>query len=79
VSLPSGGLSLWLPGPDDFDAVAAAADALTEGVVVEAGSVCYLQEPAPRNDLRLGFAGTRLEAIEPGIAALGTILQRHLS
>jgi GntR family transcriptional regulator/MocR family aminotransferase len=78
VSLPSGGLSLWLPGPPEFDAVAAAADALTEGVVVEAGSVCYLQEPAPRNDLRLGFAGTRSEAIEPGIAALGTILQRHL-
>ncbi len=79
VSLPSGGLSLWLPGPDGFDAVATAADALADGVVVEAGTVCFLREPAPRNHLRIGFAGTRKEAIEPGIAALGALLRRNLT
>jgi GntR family transcriptional regulator/MocR family aminotransferase len=78
VSLPTGGLSLWLPGPAGFDAAAAAADALGEGVVVEAGGVCYLEEPAPGNALRLGFAGTKADAIEPGIAALGKILRRHV-
>lgn len=78
VTMPTGGLSLWLPGPEGFDAVAVAADALEEGVVVEDGSVCYLQEPAPRNALRLGFAGTRADAIEPGVEALGKIIRRHL-
>lgn len=78
VAMPTGGLSLWLPGPEGFDAVAVAAEALAAGVVVEDGSVCYLADPAPRNALRLGFAGTRAEAIEPGIAALGEIIRRHL-
>ncbi len=76
--MPTGGLSLWLPGPEGFDAVAVAAEALEAGVVVEDGSVCYLSEPAPRNSLRLGFAGTKAEAIEPGIAVLGKIMGRHL-
>ena len=76
--MPTGGLSLWLPGPEDFDAVSAAADALAEGVVVEDGSICYLADPAPRNALRLGFAGTKAEAIEPGIEALGRIIERRL-
>ena len=74
MNLPTGGLSLWLEGPPDFDAVVAADVALTKGVVVEAGSVCYLEDPAPRNALRLGFAGTNIEAIEPGIAALGKVI-----
>lgn len=78
VTMPTGGLSLWLPGPEGFDAVAVAEEALQEGVVVEDGSVCYLQDPAPRNALRLGFAGTRADAIEPGIAALGKIIRRHV-
>lgn len=78
VSMPIGGLSLWLSGPEGFDGVAAATDALTEGVVVEAGNVCYLHDPAPRNAIRLGFAGTRAEAIEPGIAVLGGVVRRHL-
>ncbi len=78
VTMPTGGLSLWLPGPDGFDAVAVAANALAEGVVVEDGSVCYLSQPAPRNALRLGFAGTKADAIEPGIEALGSIIRRHL-
>jgi GntR family transcriptional regulator/MocR family aminotransferase len=76
VTLPTGGLSLWLPGPESFDAVAVAARALEEGVVVEDGSVCYLTDPAPRNTLRLGFAGTNAAAIEPGIAVLGRIIRQ---
>jgi len=79
VSLPTGGLSLWLPGPEGFDAVVVAAAALDDGVVVEDGSVCYLKDPAPRNALRLGFAGTRTEAIEPGVAVLGRIIRRGTS
>jgi GntR family transcriptional regulator/MocR family aminotransferase len=79
VTLPTGGLSLWLPGPDGFDAVAVTREALTRGVVVEDGSVCYLQEPAPRNSVRIGFAGTRADAIEPGVAVLGEIIRRHMS
>jgi len=76
VTLPTGGLSLWLPGPPGFDAVAVAEQALTQGVVVEAGDMCYLQDPAPRNSIRLGFAGSKATAIEPGIAKLGEIIRR---
>jgi GntR family transcriptional regulator/MocR family aminotransferase len=79
VTPPTGGLSLWLPGPPGFDGVAVTREALTRGVVVEDGSVCYLQDPAPRNSVRLGFAGTRADAIEPGVAALGGIIERHMS
>jgi GntR family transcriptional regulator/MocR family aminotransferase len=78
VHLPTGGLSLWIPGPAGFDAVSVAEEALVEGVVVEDGSVCYLQQPAPRNALRLGFAGTKVGAIEPGVAKLGEITRRRL-
>ncbi len=76
VERPTGGLSYWIEGPDEFDAVTLAEIAFDHGVVIEPGDACYLSRPAPRHPFRLGFAGIRTDAIEPGVRLLASLAQR---
>lgn len=69
-TVPSGGLSFWIRGPDDFDATAMAARARRLGVLVIPGERYHLRDPAPRNSFRLGFSAIQRARIEPGIALL---------
>lgn len=70
----TGGVSLWVSGPPDFDATALAERALEAGVVIEPGDVCFLDNPPPRNSFRLGFSGIEHDAIEPGVERLASLL-----
>lgn len=73
----TGGSSCWLRGPEWLDTGRLAQAALEDGVVVESGSVFFMNEAqAPRNTLRLGYTSISAERIEPGIARLADIAQR---
>lgn len=76
VPIPTGGLSIWVTGPPDFDATTMAELAMDEGVVVEAGEPCFVTQPIPRNHFKLGYASTPLPAIEPGLAVLARVIAR---
>jgi len=75
ATVPSGGLSFWVTGPDDFDATAMAERARELGVLVIPGERYYLREPAPRSSFRLGFNSIRLAQVEPGIALLARAIR----
>ncbi len=70
-----GGTSFWVRGPKGLDSGELAEQALEEGVIIEPGSVCFAQVPAPRNYFRLGFSSIPLERIEPGIEILGRLIR----
>jgi GntR family transcriptional regulator/MocR family aminotransferase len=74
VVAPPGGVSVWITGPADLDCVELAAEALKAGIVIERGDVFYDDPGANRNHFRLGFAAIKLEAIRPGIRALGRVI-----
>ena len=78
VPIPTGGLSVWVSGPPDFDAATMAELAMDEGVVLEDGGPCFLTPPIPRNHFKLGYASTPLAAIEPGVAAIARVISRML-
>lgn len=69
--VPSGGLSVWVQGPEGFDATVMAARARELGVLVIPGEQYHLRDPAPRTCFRLGFNAIREPLIEPGLALLG--------
>ena len=71
----TGGVSVWVSGPEWLDAVALANQALTAGVVIESGDVCFLDAPQPKNHFKLGFTGIAHDAIRPGIERLASILE----
>ncbi len=70
-----GGSSFWVEGPAGLDADRLAALALDHGVVIEPGSVHFLQPDAPRNFMRLGYSSISLERIEPGIERLAELIR----
>jgi GntR family transcriptional regulator/MocR family aminotransferase len=74
----TGSSSCWLQGPAWLNAVALSEEALAEGVVIEPGDVFFMNgADAPRNFLRVGFTSIRPEHIEPGIARLAKVVDRH--
>ncbi|MHB8618057.1 MAG: MocR-like pyridoxine biosynthesis transcription factor PdxR [Chloroflexota bacterium] len=79
IAMPPGGVSIWVEGPSELDAVRLAADLLSQGVIIERGDVCFLDPSAHRPCFRLGFAATRLEAIDPGIRLVAQAARRQLA
>ncbi len=71
-----GGTSFWLRGPDWLDSDVLARRALTEGLVIEPGSVFFLASKPPRNHFRLGFSSIPTEKIEPGIEKLAGLIKK---
>ncbi len=73
--MPShGGSSVWLQGPEGFDADALAARALEKGVVIEAGSAFFADRPAKKNCFRLGFSSIETDKIEAGVKVLAGLV-----
>lgn len=72
---PFGGTSYWVEGPKKLDAQAIYEAALEEGVVIEPGQSCFLEQPRPKNVFRLGFSSIPLERIEQGIEILGKLIR----
>jgi GntR family transcriptional regulator/MocR family aminotransferase len=74
-----GGTSYWMRGPDGFDARGLAAEALTEGVVIEPGDVLFLDPAEGRRYFRLGFSSIKEDRIPEGIARLAKVADRMLA
>ncbi|MGI9407436.1 MAG: PLP-dependent aminotransferase family protein [Hyphomicrobiaceae bacterium] len=66
--MPSnGGSSIWIEGPEGFDAIELARRALKRGVIIEPGHIYFAETPAPRNHFRLGFSSIESNKISDGI------------
>jgi GntR family transcriptional regulator / MocR family aminotransferase len=70
-----GGTSYWIRGPENLDSDRLARDALSAGIIIEAGTIHFASDPPPRNYFRLGFSSIPCERIEPGIEKLAALLR----
>jgi GntR family transcriptional regulator/MocR family aminotransferase len=71
-----GGSCYWVKGPEQLDAQELQTLAMQESILIEAGAIHFLQEPAPKNYFRLGFSSIATDKIEPGIKKLAEIIHR---
>ncbi|WP_255361046.1 aminotransferase class I/II-fold pyridoxal phosphate-dependent enzyme [Kutzneria sp. 744] len=69
VTIPSGGMQVWVRLPDGVDDVELTAAAAAHGVVVSAGRPWYAADP-PAPHLRLTFAGEPPEVLIDGVRRL---------
>jgi GntR family transcriptional regulator / MocR family aminotransferase len=71
---PPGGVSLWLSGPEGFDAAELTSRARGAGVLVERGDVYFQNSDAlARKHFRLGYGAIPTRAIVPGVSALAEV------
>jgi GntR family transcriptional regulator/MocR family aminotransferase len=69
-----GGGSCWLALPAGIEAGELARQAAEHGVLIEPGDVFFHAERPPGGFVRLGYQSIPVEAIEPGLAVLGRVL-----
>ncbi len=69
VTVPRGGLHLWVRLPDDLDDVALTTAAAAEAVVISAGRPWYAAEP-PAPHLRLSYAAAPPPVLDEGVRRL---------
>ncbi|WP_265445195.1 PLP-dependent aminotransferase family protein [Flexivirga meconopsidis] len=73
---PPGGVSLWMRGPEGFDARVLAERARGAGVLIEPGDVYFPAADAhARRHFRLGYVAIPLRAIEPGVRVLAELIR----
>ena len=70
VRAPQGGYFLWAALPEGTDAEALAGLALTHGVEVSSGRLCFPND-VPGHHLRLAYSFVGVEAIREGVRRLG--------
>jgi GntR family transcriptional regulator/MocR family aminotransferase len=70
-TLPSGGASVWVRGPDWVDSAELALIAREHGVLIEAGEAFFMNPPYPCPYFRLRLSSIAAEQISEGIKALG--------
>ncbi len=71
---PPGGVSLWVPGPDGFDADELTRRARAVGVLVEPGRVYFAtQGSLAARHLRIGYGAIPQRTIDEGMRALGAV------
>ena len=70
VRAPQGGYFLWAALPEGTDAEALAGLALTHGVEVSSGRLCFPND-VPGHHLRLAYSFVGVEAIGEGVRRLG--------
>lgn len=70
----TGGSSVWVEGPSNFDAVRLAREALEHGIILEPGDIYFSDRPAPRNRFRLGFSSIDETRIPEGVAKLAKLV-----
>lgn len=73
-TVPDGGMFLWVDGPAGFDADALLGPALESGVAFLPGSA-FFTDAAPRNAMRLSFAGAPMAEIDRGISVLARLCE----
>jgi GntR family transcriptional regulator/MocR family aminotransferase len=73
--IPSfGGTSFWVKGPSQLDSDAMGRAAAARGILVEPGRINFGIAKPPRNYFRLAFSSIEEKRIEPGVAALASLI-----
>lgn len=78
-SYPPGGVSLWVEGPGELDALELVRRAEQRGVLIERGDIYYIQADPPRNCFRIGFGAIPTRSIADGMAVLGDVARTLLT
>ncbi|MGH8779787.1 PLP-dependent aminotransferase family protein [Paraburkholderia sp.] len=73
----TGGASCWVEGPPWLDATRLAADAEAHGILIELGSVFFMNGLEQNNCFRMGFSAIRLEKIEAGVRLLAQLVREQ--
>lgn len=74
-NLPTfGGSCYWVKGPEGLDADELQKQAREESILIESGTVHFLEDPAPKNYFRLGYSSISTDRIEPGIKRLAELI-----
>ncbi len=77
--IPSfGGTSYWVEGPEKLDTRELKRQAREQGILVESGDICFMQDEPPQNFLRLGYSSIAANQIEPGIEKLADLIHMML-
>lgn len=76
---PPGGVSLWVDGPAQLDAVELVRRAETRGVLMERGDIFFSQSDAPQNYFRIGFGAIPTRSIPEGLAIVGEVAKELLA
>jgi 2-aminoadipate transaminase len=78
VTVPEGGLFLWLTLPKPIDTQKMLARALDEGVAYVPGTAFYPRKKDGRTSMRLNFSYPSVSEIEEGIRRLGSVVTDEL-
>ncbi len=72
-----GATSIWLRAPESINTEKLAWRAAKHGILIEPGAIHFSDpQSAPKHYMRLGFGAIPIEKIEPGIAALGQLIEQ---
>lgn len=77
--IPSfGGTSYWVEAPEQLDTRGLKNLAREQGILIESGDICFMQDDPPQNYLRLGYSSISAKQIEPGIKKLADLIHQML-
>jgi GntR family transcriptional regulator/MocR family aminotransferase len=71
-----GGSCYWVKGPEWLDANELQKLALEESILIESGTIHFLEESPPKNYFRLGFSSISTDRIDEGIRQLALLIER---
>jgi GntR family transcriptional regulator/MocR family aminotransferase len=69
-----GGSCYWVKGPEGLDAEALQVSAMAEGILIESGTIHFLEDNPPKNYFRLGFSSISTDRIDDGIKKLAQLI-----
>lgn len=69
-----GGTAYWVQCPEHVDTRELFVRARDDGILIEPADVFFLNTPAPRNCMRLGFSSIPSERIDEGVRRLATLI-----
>lgn len=70
-----GGSCYWVQGPEGLDSTELQKRAKAESILIESGTIHFLEDPAPKNFFRLGYSSISTDRIEPGISKLAGLIK----
>ena len=70
-----GGSCYWVKGPEGLDAVELQKRAMEESILIESGTIHFLEDSPPTNYFRLGFSSIPTDRIDEGIKKLAELIR----
>ena len=69
-----GGSCYWVKGPEGLDADELQKRAMEENILIESGTIHFLEDSPPKNYFRLGFSSISTDRIDEGIKKLAELI-----